>query len=488
MSTYTISNTKLNPNRVFILQKSELEKRFDPAYYYELRNNKFEFAYSSKTISRIVKSYSGGTPNKSNIAYWNGNICWASPKDMKDFYLSDTQDKITFAGVKNSSTKIAPIGSVLIVFRSGILQHTLPVSVTKVESSINQDLKVLVPSKGLLPEYLAIFLKTFEKRILPRIVKHSTTVQSINQEDFNRLSIPIPKIEIQKIIIGIYKTYLIQKKQNEAETEKLLASIDDYLLGELGIKLPELPENNLENRMFTVSLKEISGGRFDPKLYDNTTQAIRNAIEKANFDKPKLKELVTSSIAGDWGKDENENLADNFKRCLVIRATEFDNLYNLNLDNSRVKYRLINSGKLDRIDIQENDLLIEKSGGSPDQPVGRISILTNDILKTHQIGYSNFIHKIRVDNSKINSEYLFCFLKTVHNIKLTDAMQSQTNGIRNLIMSNYFNQIIPLPKIDKQKEIANHISEIRKQAQKLKNQTAEALKSASNEIEKILLN
>ncbi len=76
----------------------------------------------------------------------------------------------------------------------------------------------------------------------------------------------------------------------------------------------------------------------------------------------------------------------------------------------------------------------------------------------------------------------------MHNIKLTDAMQSQTNGIRNLIMSNYFNQIIPLPKIDKQKEIANHISGIREQAQKLKDQTALSLKEASKEIERILLN
>ena len=264
MNTYTISNTKLNPNRVFILQKSELEKRLDPAFYFELRNNKFEFAYPSKTISRIVKSYSGGTPNKSNLDYWNGNIFWASPKDMKDFYLINTQDKITVEGIKNSSTSIAPIGSVIIVFRSGILQHTLPVSVTKIETSINQDLKVLVPSKDLLPEYLAVFLKIFEKRILPRIVKHSTTVQSINQEEFNQLSIPVPEIEIQKRIIDIYKSSIEYKKQNEAKAEKLLASIDDYLLGELGINLPEPPENTLKNRMFTVSLKEISGGRFDP--------------------------------------------------------------------------------------------------------------------------------------------------------------------------------------------------------------------------------
>jgi restriction endonuclease S subunit len=187
---------QLNPNKIFILKKSEVEKRFDPAFYYELRTNKFEFSHPSKTISRIVKSFSGGTPDKSIQSYWNGNICWASPKDMKDFYLIDTQDKTTPEGIKNSSASVAPIGSILIVFRSGILQHTLPVAITKVETAINQDLKVLVPSEEILSEYLATFLTTFEKRILPRIVKHSTTVQSINQEEFNQLPIPIPSIDI----------------------------------------------------------------------------------------------------------------------------------------------------------------------------------------------------------------------------------------------------------------------------------------------------
>jgi len=144
----------------------------------------------------------------------------------------------------------------------------------------------------------------------------------------------IPIIE-DKRILEITKKVIEQKKQNEAEAERLLSSIDDYLLGELGINLPEPPGNTLKSRMFTVSLKDISGGRFDPKLYDKNTQSIRNAIKETNFDKTKLKELVTHSVAGDWGKDEKENLGDNYKKCLVIRATEFDNLYNLNLDNSR---------------------------------------------------------------------------------------------------------------------------------------------------------
>ena len=139
------------------------------------------------------------------------------------------------------------------------------------------------------------------------------------------------------------------------------------------------------------------------------------------------------------------------------------------------------------LDIQSNDLLIEKSGGSPDQPVGRISIITEEMINNHSLCYSNFIHKIRIDTEICNPIYLFNFLKTVHNIKLTDAMQSQTNGIRNLIISNYFNQIIPIPPKEKQLEIAKHITNLRGQAKQLELDAEQIMKEAKAEVEKIIL-
>lgn len=75
----------------------------------------------------------------------------------------------------------------------------------------------------------------------------------------------------------------------------------------------------------------------------------------------------------------------------------------------------------------------------------------------------------------------------MHNIKLTDAMQSQTNGIRNLIMSNYYNQHIPLPPLEKQNEIAQHIQSIRNQARNLQKEAQEILEKAKKEVEQIIL-
>jgi len=236
-----------------------------------------------------------------------------------------------------------------------------------------------------------------------------------------------------------------------------------------------------------TNLSEVTGKRIDPKGYDIKTKLLKSSIDNIDLKKfilLPLKSFIIQSIAGNWGIDEKEEIEDN----------EFDNQYNLNLDNSRVKYRLIKKSILSKIDLKENDLLIEKSGGSPDQPVGRIAIITQNIIKNNILCYSNFIHKIRVDNKKINPEYLFCFLKMMHNIRLTEAMQSQTNGIRNLIMNSYLNQNIIIPisengKIDiqKQTEIANIITAIREKAKKLQLEAINTLETAKRNIEQMIL-
>ncbi len=75
----------------------------------------------------------------------------------------------------------------------------------------------------------------------------------------------------------------------------------------------------------------------------------------------------------------------------------------------------------------------------------------------------------------------------MHNIKLTETMQSQTNGIRNLIMRSYFSQNIPLPSKEIQKQIINTISNISDKAKRLENEATQILQKAKLEVEKIIL-
>jgi restriction endonuclease S subunit len=493
MAEFKLSD-KVNPNRVFLLRTSELEKRLDPFYYIpELKE--LEEKVRTKDVEPLrhfVKNVSSGATPKTaeKEKYYsdkeNGipflRVQNLSPTGILDYEKCKYINKETHEGyLKRSQVK----GGDLLVKITGVGRMAVAsVAPDGFVGNTNQHMVVIKTGSKEVSTILASYLNS---DIGEKLASRRATGGTRPALDYPALlSIPI---FYDERILTITKKAVNEKNKKKKEAKILLRSIDDYLLDELGIELPE-KDNSLENRIFTASISEISGGRFDPKLYDNFTSALRLSIKENKYksDNLRLKDFLTQSFAGSWGEDELKFSEDeNFKKCLVIRATEFDNKYNLDVDNSRVKFRLIPRKKLQTLDIQPNDLLIEKSGGSPDQPVGRISIITEEMIHNHSLCYSNFIHKIRIDTGICNPIYLFNYLKTVHNIKLTDAMQSQTNGIRNLIMSNYFNQTIPIPPKEKQTEIASHITDLRNQAKQLELDADQIMTEAKVEVENIIL-
>jgi restriction endonuclease S subunit len=333
----------------------------------------------------------------------------------------------------------------------------------------------------ILPDYFFVYTQLNFYKQWTAAIQRTTGQPNINAEEYKSIKIPLPPKEIQQLIVDLYNRAMEEKQAKEQEAIALLAGIDNYLLKELGI---ELPENTGNERYFEVSIQDLIGGRLDPMPYNVKCKTLRRMIQNSHLAKLRLKDIIIHSIAGDWGVDETEILNEECSKCLVIRSTEFDNKYNLNLDNSRVKFRYIKTDKLNKIEMKPDDLLIEKSGGSPDQPVGRIAILTEDIVKSNALCYSNFIHKIRVDNSIVIPEYAYFFLKTMYNIGVTESMQSQTNGIRNLIMGEYFRQYILLPEKNKQQQLVNNIKTLNAKAKQLQEEAKEILEKTKQIIEK----
>ncbi|MGD0716013.1 MAG: restriction endonuclease subunit S [Gaiellaceae bacterium] len=144
----------------------------------------------------------GGTPSKSTSDYWTGDIPWVSPKDMKVERIVDTADHITSAAVKASATRIVPAGSVLVVTRSGILRHSLPVALADREVALNQDMKALTPMAGIQPEYVAWAIRADANKILATCSKSGTTVSNIETSRLLEYEIPIPPLAEQRRIVG----------------------------------------------------------------------------------------------------------------------------------------------------------------------------------------------------------------------------------------------------------------------------------------------
>lgn len=125
------------------------------------------------TLLDLFAVIGGATPNKSISAYWNGNIPWVSPKDMKIEYLSDAQDHVTELAFIETRLPVIPENSLLIVVRGMILLHSFPIALTSVPVAINQDMKALSPFLNEVIPYLMVALKGHKKLLLD-LVAHST--------------------------------------------------------------------------------------------------------------------------------------------------------------------------------------------------------------------------------------------------------------------------------------------------------------------------
>ena len=153
-------------------------------------------------LSDITSIRGGGTPSMAKSEYWGGQILWVSPKDMHNGIIVDSELKITDKALKESNLELVPVGSILIVGRSGILKRKLPAQITAVPCTVNQDIKAVTPIKPLSDRYMQLIFWGNEKEILIRDVKQGTTVQSLVYDSLFSRSFSLPPVNEQHRIVA----------------------------------------------------------------------------------------------------------------------------------------------------------------------------------------------------------------------------------------------------------------------------------------------
>ena len=181
-------------NELFLLDDL-IKARFVEMFGNSVLNEK---GWITDTVDNLCKEiYGGGTPSKVHPEYYkDGDIPWVSSKDMKTDILTDSQIKINQMGVENSTARMVPVNSVIMVIRSGILKHTLPVAINAVPITVNQDLKVFIPSERILTRFLAVQFKMHEKDILTGV--RAVTADNIEFNSLKQRKLIVPSIELQQ--------------------------------------------------------------------------------------------------------------------------------------------------------------------------------------------------------------------------------------------------------------------------------------------------
>ncbi len=136
----------------------------------------------------------------------------------------------------------------------------------------------------------------------------------------------------------------------------------------------------------------------------------------------------------------------------ILRNTNFTKTGFLNLKD--IAEHPVEVKQLESRLLQYGDIILEKSGGGPTQPVGRVALFN---IPSGEYSYSNFTTRIRVVDERADCFFVWLVLNQFYQTGKTEGLQKQTSGIRNLDNTAYQLLQIPLPPLEVQKEIVAEI-------------------------------
>ena len=358
------------------------------------------------SLGELCTIVGGGTPRRSNPTYFGGGIPWATPTDvtaLDDIYISSTKESVTEEGVQKSSTKLLPIGSVLLTSRATIgfaVVSTIPICT-------NQGFANFVCGPDILPEYLAYWLPT-QKELMYREAG-GTTFKEISKSALKKFYVPVPSLPEQHSIIDLLKRAdSIRRlcKQAQDTARQLIPALFIDMFGD-PVKSP--------NCWRTKPLKEVTD--------------IGSGVTKGRkLDGHQTIELPYLAVS---------NVQDGY----------------LNL--TRVKSIHIKPAETEKYRVLPGDLLMTE-GGDPDK-LGRGAIWNGEIdVCLHQ----NHIFKVRCNRKEVLPEYLKSLVSSHYGKGYFLRVAKQTTGIASINKTQLGKFPVQLPPLELQNKFITRVESI----------------------------
>lgn len=169
-------------------------------------------------MARLGELYaisSGGTPSRKHPEYYeNGSIPWVKTGDLKNIYLSITDEKITVDGLNNSSARLYPAGTVLLAMYGATIGAT---SILKIEAATNQACAAFTPRADVIPQYLYLFFESQKSRFIKDAVGGAQP--NISAGYLRKIEIPLPPLDEQRKIAAVLDKVsdLIAKRRQQLD-------------------------------------------------------------------------------------------------------------------------------------------------------------------------------------------------------------------------------------------------------------------------------
>ena len=478
MSSFNLSE-QADPNKIFLTKFSELEGRFDP-YFYTIQFLKVKqldsishypiIAISS--LSFLVVDGIHKTPS-----YGMNGLPFIQVNNIIEgsINFNDNVKKVSKEWKNEVLSRYTPKSGDVLVTKDGTIGVATVVPNEFELFSIFVSVLAIRPKMNLIiPEYLRIVISS---SVVQQQILRSTkgaVLSHLLLEEARKLKIPTPPKNIQAEIVEKMDVAYQNKQNKEVQAKKLLSSINTYLLAELGINLPKQTDNSLKARIFTKRLSDIASGRFDCEYYQskyfNFEESLINTGKYVLL--KDLLQMIESGSRPTGGVGQIKNGILSFGGTHVSRDGY--------IDTSKAKYIPIEYHQKHLITATKiNDLLLVKDGAT----TGKIAIIQKSEHENQNINEHVFLMRLK---EGVNSVYLLSYLKSSFgNMQIKREITGATvTGLTKDVVNDLK---IPLPPLEKQNQIAEHIGQIRERAKQLQLDAKTGLEKAKQEVETMIL-
>ncbi|MGR3318989.1 MAG: restriction endonuclease subunit S [Candidatus Anammoxibacter sp.] len=468
---------ELDSNKLFFIQQRDIEERLDPLFYIAVQKIKNNIVKKAKyRCDDLIKSCSinrgrfGHRP-RNDPRFYNGEYPFLQTGDVVKASSSNSSIEYTQTlnerGLKTSKLFQPP--KLLFTIAANIGDT----AILDYPSCFPDSVVAIIPNNDdITLEYLNYYLRLI-KHYVVELAPYSAQ-RNLNNQQLAQVPIVIPPKAIQTKIVAVMDAAYARKKQKEEESLALLDSIDDYLLGELGIELQHQEENTIQSRMFSRQLSEMSRGRFDPDYFQEHYRKIQYSIENGIFECKAMKEITDLVINGNT--PASHDYSDIETEYPIIKVKSYNGAF---ISLKKLDFTLTKKMK----QAKQNDIFILSAAHQANY-VGRfIKFLDNK--PPSNASFVGELICIRVNDSICDPMYLFSLLSCeIYKVLLNREKTGQTSHI---YPSDIKHIKIPVPSIKKQSKIANHITSIRNQAKQLQQQAKEGLEQANKDMGTMIL-
>lgn len=388
-------------------------------------------------LGEIAEIYNGSTPSTKESDHYDGDIIWATPKDLSDQnskYFSQGARNITKKGFDSCSTQMIPANNILMSSRAPIGLF----AINTVDCCTNQGFKNIVLDKKIADvEYMYYFLKHHVKEI--EALGSGTTFKEVSKTSFEKYEISIPSLLTQQKIAAVLSALddkIALNRRMNAKLEQMAKRLYDHWFVQF-----DFP--NADGKPYKAS-----GG----KMVWNET--LKREIPDG-WEVKSISSLIKENIGGDWGKEEpigNYQLKVSCCRGADIESmTDLPTRFILNSNSSKL--------------LEENDMVVEISGGSPTQSTGRCVLISNEILSSfdNKLICSNFCQALSISDKNYVS-YFYHMWKMFYSNDIFFNFEGKTSGIKNFQYDTFVTEKWYFPP----KELAEKFGDIVSKNYKMK--------------------